>query len=280
LFYPSGFSMHRSGTLTAHPKSPYVVGNFALTPNAYLMAFQTSDTGTLTNSSLLQLPVAQCAFRFEMSDGKYLLVFMPNGNLMAYTYDKATSWKMLAQVTVVPGMTACSQGLFTPGHQQAFVMVYATQTLYSVDLENVMKGIMTVSTTSLPFMPFSAVVAAAPAKYSCGGAALNNNATAPSTPMAPVKAPAAPVAPVPAPVAPVPAPVAPVPVRVPPTPVRVPTPVAPVPTTVAPVPVPVPVSPPEGEEDVSCGMFGLSIFCPRSGECGFFRRLFNMGGCE
>jgi hypothetical protein len=29
----------------------------------------------------------------------------------------------------------------------------------------------------------------------------------------------------------------------------------------------------------SCGTFGFSIFCLRQGECGFFRRLLNIGGC-
>ena len=28
-----------------------------------------------------------------------------------------------------------------------------------------------------------------------------------------------------------------------------------------------------------CGIFGLNLFCPRRGNCGFFRRLFNIGNC-
>jgi hypothetical protein len=28
-----------------------------------------------------------------------------------------------------------------------------------------------------------------------------------------------------------------------------------------------------------CGIFGLNIFCPGQGECGFFRRVFGIGGC-
>jgi hypothetical protein len=30
---------------------------------------------------------------------------------------------------------------------------------------------------------------------------------------------------------------------------------------------------------VPCGLFGLNLFCPRSGKCGLFRRLFNINGC-
>jgi hypothetical protein len=30
----------------------------------------------------------------------------------------------------------------------------------------------------------------------------------------------------------------------------------------------------------TCGVFGLNLFCPRRGKCGFFRRLFNVNGCN
>ena len=168
LFYPPGFVGHRSGTLISHDKSPYIVGNFALGAANYLLAFETSEVGPLTNSSLLPLPVRQCGFEFEKSDGEYLLNFMPNGTLTAFTYDKVGSWKLMAQVVVVPGMTACTQAAFVPGHVQAFVMQYSTRTLYAINLEDVKNGIMTVATTVLPFMPLSGVVAGAPDLYSCG----------------------------------------------------------------------------------------------------------------
>jgi hypothetical protein len=278
LFYPPGFTGHRTSSLTSHPKSPYVIGNFVMGTSTYMIAFQTSDIGPLTNSSLLPLPVAQCGYRFELSMGEYLLAFMPSGTLLAYTYDKMSSWKLRAQVSVVPGMTACSQASFITGHQQAFVMHFSTQTLYAIDLKNISGGVMTVSMTMLPFTPNSAVVAGVPSMYSCGlRSSSMNNVTVPTAPVpAPVAPVPAPVAPVPAPVAPVPAPVASVPTRAAP----VPTAVAPVPTTMAPVPTtmaPVPV--PTEMEIEPCGMFGLSIFCPRRGHCGFFRRLFNMGDC-
>ena len=35
-----------------------------------------------------------------------------------------------------------------------------------------------------------------------------------------------------------------------------------------------PVNPP-----TTCGIFGLNFFCPRSGKCGFFRRLLSLNGC-
>ena len=167
LFYPPGFIGHRSGTLISHGKNPYVIGNFAFGAANYLLAFETSDTGTLTNSSLLPLPVRQCGFDFEKSDGEYLLNFMPNGTLSAFTYDKASSWTLVAQVMVIPGMTACTQAAFIPGHVQAFVMHYSSRMLYAIDLTNVGSGVMTAVTTSLPYMPLSAIVAGAPDLYSC-----------------------------------------------------------------------------------------------------------------
>ena len=233
LFYPPGFVGHRTGTLYAHDKSPYVIGNFALGAANYLLAFALTDTGAMTNSSLLPLPARQCGFEFEKSDGDYILAFLPNGTLSALTYDKTSSWKLLAQITVVPGMTSCTQAGFIPGHVQAFVMHYSSRTLYAIDLENVENGVMTMATTTLPFMPLSGVVAGAPELYSCGLKAKEVVATV-SPSASPSASPNLAAAPVGSPVTPTPDP---------------------------------------------CGMFGLSIFCVRRGECGFFRRLLNMGGC-
>ena len=120
------------------------------------------------SSDVCSSDLRQCGFDFEKSDGEYLLNFMPNGTLSAFTHDKVSSWKLVAQIMVVPGMTACTQAAFVPGHLQAFVMHYSTGTLYAIDLENVSGGIMTAVTTSLPYMPLSGVVASAPELYSCG----------------------------------------------------------------------------------------------------------------
>jgi hypothetical protein len=69
-------------------------------------------------------------------------------------------------------------------------------------------------------------------------------------------------------------------------PTKVPAPV-PVPVktpTKAPVNVPsttsVPVSPPTTTATEICGIFGFSFFCPRRGNCGFFKRLVNFGNCK
>lgn len=235
LFYPPGFIGHRSGTLYSHDKSPYAIGNFALGAANYLMAFEFTDTGAMTNSSLLPLPARQCGFQFEKSDGEYILNFMPTGILQAYTFSKATSWKLVAEVTVVPGMTSCAQAGFVPGHVQAFVMHYSSRTLYAISLEDVKSGVMTVGTTILPFMPLSAVVAGAPDLYSC---ALNEKEIIAT--VAPSASPSA----------------------------------SPVSPTAAPI-----STAPTSEESEPCGMFGLSFLCFGRGECGFFRRLLNMGGC-
>jgi hypothetical protein len=233
LFYPTGFVGHRSDTLISHDKSPYVIGNFAFGSANYLLAFATSDTGTLSSSSLLPLPVRQCGFEFEKSDGEYILNFMPNGTLSAFTYDKVSSWNLVAEVAVVPGMTSCGQAFFVPGHVQAFVMHYSSRTLYAIDLENVQNGVMTVVTTSLPFMPLSAVVAGAPDLYSC--------ALKPKDIVATVAPSASP--------------------------------------SLMPNTSPSPATAPTITEREPCGMFGVSILCFGRGECGFFRRLLNMGGC-
>lgn len=242
LFYPTGFDGFRSSSLVTHDKSSFAVGNFGFGATNYLLAFDLSDTGTLTNSSLLALPVRQCSFLFEKSDGEYILNFMPNGTLFAYTYDKVSSWKLVAQVFVVPGMTACTQAALVAGHLQAFVMHYSSRTLYAVDLANVKTGILTVTTTSLPFVPNSGVVAGAPELYSC---ALN-----PKEVVATVAPSALPSA-------------------------------SPVSFTAAPVSSPnqAPAATPTTDELEPCGMFGLSILCFGSGKCGFFRRLLNIGGC-
>jgi hypothetical protein len=49
----------------------------------------------------------------------------------------------------------------------------------------------------------------------------------------------------------------------------------PSPAPVTTSPITTPVNPP-----TRCGFLGWNLFCPRQGQCGFFRRLFNIGGCE
>ena len=50
------------------------------------------------------------------------------------------------------------------------------------------------------------------------------------------------------------------------------------------VPAPSPVAQSSSLESAAtpfkCGLFGLSIFCPQSGTCGFWKRLFNIGNCR
>jgi predicted extracellular nuclease len=116
--------------------------------------------------------------------------------------------------------------------------------------------------------------------------------TAPVTPpvTAPVKSPVIADVPIVVPVSlpvPVPTPVVAAPVSVPvKAPVPVPVPIkAPVkaPTKVptkSPSNPPVTVAPTDAPVTPACGLFGFSFFCPRRGECGFWRRTFNVGDCE
>lgn len=94
---------------------------------------------------------------------------------------------------------------------------------------------------------------------------------------APAKAPVAPPVPVPAPVAPVSVPVAPAPVPLAPAPVKAPAPApvkAPAPVAQVPVPVtPAPVT--AAPAPTPCGLFNISLFCPRT-FCGLFGRIFRI----
>jgi hypothetical protein len=72
---------------------------------------------------------------------------------------------------------------------------------------------------------------------------------------------------------------APTPVQAPvPTPVQAPA--VPTPPT-APTTADTPTASPNDDTTTSrsCGLFGLNFFCPFSSQCGFFKRLFNIGGC-
>jgi hypothetical protein len=80
----------------------------------------------------------------------------------------------------------------------------------------------------------------------------------------------------------------PVPTKAPTTaPVKVPVPVA-TPSTKVPIVEPVTTSPNNNNNSTpvapsppstTCGLFGLKLFCPRRGKCGFLRRLLKINGC-
>jgi hypothetical protein len=115
--------------------------------------------------------------------------------------------------------------------------------LYAITLDKVMNGVMVVTTTTLPYMPLSGVVAGAPELYSCSLKPKSVIATvAPSA--SPSASPNSVSMPIPSPTIP---------------------------------------SVPTGAGRQPCGLFGLSIFCFGPGECGLFRRmlssLLGIGDC-
>jgi hypothetical protein len=272
LLYPSAYAMgHRTGSFAEDHKSPYVVGNFASSNQSHLMAFKPTDT-VLTTANVQTLPLRQCAYAFEQTEAKLVLVFLPNGVLHAFTVDP---WTEVAKKQVVPNMTSCTQAMFTAGYMHGFVLHYTSKTVYSIDLRDAMKGNMKVTNAPLSFTPFSAVVAGVP-----DGTACESDFKAPTPAAAPLKTPVA--APVTAPVAmpftalaPVVAPKA--------TPVAAPVTapmVAPVVTPmaapfVAPMMAPL-VAPtkPAGRRG-RCGLLRMSLICPRTG-CGLIGRLLGM----
>jgi hypothetical protein len=282
LMYPPAYAMgHRTGTFAEDHKSPYVVGNFASSNQSHLLAFKPTDT-VLTTANVQTLPLRQCAFLFEQTEAKLVLVFLPNGVLHVFTVDP---WTEVARVQVVPNMTLCTQAMFTAGYMQGFVLHYATKMVYSIDLREAMKGSLKVTSSPLSFTPFSAVVAGVP-----DGTVCKSDFKAPSPAAAPQKMPVA--APVMSPAAmPVMSPAA-MPITAP-TPVSAPK-AAPVAAPVmapmaAPVVVPMaaPVVAPMAAPVVAptkpiglrgrCGLLRMSLICPRTG-CGLIGRL--MGMCD
>ena len=164
LMYPPEYTAHRTGSFAEHHHAPRIVGNFANGTHAHLMAFTMNET-VLTSDHILPLPARQCAYTFEKGDGQYMLVMLPDGQL--HVYEVAPTWNLVANATIVDGMQACSEALFTAGVGQAFVMHKDSQMLYTVDLEHASDGELDVYTTSLPFIPFSAVVAGVPEGTEC-----------------------------------------------------------------------------------------------------------------
>ncbi|KAL3803368.1 hypothetical protein HJC23_009332 [Cyclotella cryptica] len=163
VLYPdeTKFDGFRVGSLAYHEKNSHFVGSYALSEGTefHLLSF-TPATKVLDESNLLTLPgeARECAYNFEVGSGEHVYVFMPNGVLHVFEITNGI-FSQVAEQEIVPGMTACSEGVFVPGIQQAFVAVPATSTLYAIDLSHVGHGgSMKVYESTLPFTPVGMTV--------------------------------------------------------------------------------------------------------------------------
>lgn len=193
LVYPnSNLSNHRTGGILAHPKSPYVVADFAdwdaevYAP--HLFAFQWTDT-TIGSDSVLYLGSGgQCDYEFEKSLGELVLVLLPSGVVQVYKF--APNWTLLAEVTILPPTSRCPwPAPFTVGYMQAFA--FHNSTLFVMDLHDVeATGKIHVTQHTLGFTPYSMTVAGVPDGLECSATHEHDSDTPDSTtPSPPVSAP-------------------------------------------------------------------------------------------
>lgn len=172
LLYPDDpkFEGFRVGSLAYHKKQSHFVGSYAVSGGTefHLVAF-TPATTVLEESRILTLPGGsrQCAYNFEVGSGKHVYVFMPNGFLHIFDITDGFFNQVTAQ-EIVPGMTACSESIFVPGIQQAFVAVPANRTLYAISLSHVgHDGSMKVHESTLPFTPMMMTVSGFTSDSTC-----------------------------------------------------------------------------------------------------------------
>lgn len=169
LLYPEAYVTHRTGSFAEHPRVDFVLANFAdaVSGEYHLMAFHPSEVA-LTDDHILPLDGRQCAFAFEQGEADIVLVLMPNGVLHAFEFDATVNrWEEVAQSSVVPDLQTCSQALFVPGIGQAFVIDKDNQIIFGVDLSHVHEGKRTGASSTLDFVPFSAVVSGASLDAAC-----------------------------------------------------------------------------------------------------------------
>lgn len=169
LLYPTNsFEAHRTGSFADHPKSSYIVGNFAGANSFNLVAFQPSnlESNVISESQLKVLGQSLCSFDFEKSEGEYVLAWLASGTLEVYKLEP--TWSLVAEIPVIDGMTECSQASMVSGYGQAFILEPGTKKINAVSLGHLDHDHdMSIETSTLDFVPFSAVVAGVPEGASC-----------------------------------------------------------------------------------------------------------------
>lgn len=168
LKLPYPLSGHRSGTLADHRLSPYIVGNFANEDNTkfYLLAVEVSLKDPASASSLLPLEEEQCSFSFEMTYGKFVLIWLPTGTFKVY--ELKPEWSLVAEIKVIPDMTSCANTIMVPGYGKAIIIAKDTQKIYYLDLTRVRFGEgFQLYSEDLGFTPNSVVVSGVPSGAAC-----------------------------------------------------------------------------------------------------------------
>jgi hypothetical protein len=170
LLYPTtvSFDAHRTGSFADHPASSYIVGNFAGVNSFNLIAFQPSnlESNVMTESQIQVLDQRLCSYDFEKSEGEYVLTWLASGVLEVYKIEP--TWSLVAEIPVMDGMTDCSQAFMVSGYGQVFVIEPETKKIRAVSLGHLDHGHdLSLETTTLDFVPFSAVVAGVPEGASC-----------------------------------------------------------------------------------------------------------------
>jgi hypothetical protein len=165
LSYPEKFASHRTGSLQSHQGSNLIVGNFAdrASGSFHLLSFNPKTDAAINEKQLLELTTAQCAFEFELSAGKLLLVWMPTGNLLIYTLEP--EWMLVADVQAIGDMTECTGTVFAAGHGHAYI----AQGNRLVDVDFVDLASIQVITTELEFTANSVTVAGVLEGFECDG---------------------------------------------------------------------------------------------------------------
>jgi hypothetical protein len=173
LSYPSEFPDHRTGGFAEHPLAPVAVGNFASMEASHLIRFDPFTASELTSDNVMTLPSSAdgyCGFGFEESEGQLLMILLPDGTLSVY--DVTSAWDLVVSQKVVPDMPNCTDVSMVAGFGQAFIMTGWNNKMYGINMMNLLHAadgddLLQVSETTLPFKPYSAVVAGVPQDVMC-----------------------------------------------------------------------------------------------------------------
>lgn len=203
LIYPEGFADHRVGSFLENPLARHMIGNFNGAETFNMFAFDPT-LEAITKDHILALPAKPCSSAYELAEAEVIFTLLITGVVQVYEFHD--TWELLSQVEVIPGMTDCKAAFMTPGYGQAFVFERAAMKMYAIDATELLHSLhdgatataltdsttgLSVSTTSLAFMPYSAAVSGVPNGYECV-AQDDDDDHDHSAPLAPATSPSAP----------------------------------------------------------------------------------------
>jgi hypothetical protein len=186
ISYPEKYANHRTYGFVHKPYSNILVGNLDHDDSYNLVAFDPhtalppEQQFVIRDDQVLPLDEKACTFEFELSssellsiDEPLLLVWTREGKLLTYmvnhpeTADTPT-WMLIAQTTVVPGMTTCSDTVLVPGYGGHSYVLQGSK-IYDIDMVDLSNIAVTTDTLPLPqgANAVSATVASVPYGYGC-----------------------------------------------------------------------------------------------------------------